>query len=83
MFKNGCPGGILGIGESTAGPTRLRISEGAGRRQPFWSPVDLVRQAERASFHVMAVGLGEISHISPVSLSRTALLLNSGKILNR
>ena len=22
MFKNGCPGGIFGIGESTAGPTR-------------------------------------------------------------
>lgn len=72
MFKNGCPGGMLGIGESTAGPTRLRISEGAGRRQPFWPPVALVRQAERASFHVMVVGLGEISHISPVSVSSTA-----------
>lgn len=83
MFKNGCPGGILGMGESTAGPTRLRISAGAGRRQPFWLPVDLFVQVQRASFHVTAIGCGEISHIRPVSLSRAASLWKSDKITNR
>lgn len=83
MFRNGCPGGILGIGESTAGPTKLRISDGAGSRQPLWPPIALLVQVTRASFQVTVVVCGAISQISPVSLSNTASSWKSDKIRKR
>src|SRR5574341_2129447 len=66
-----------------AGSTKLASSCTDGSRQPFRPPVVRLVHWNRAALHVCVVVSGDCSHVSPVSRSKTAWLLQSVSTMNR
>src|SRR5262245_62011474 len=84
MLVKGWPIGSVGPGGATDGSTRLVSSIIEGARQPLRPPTILfVTHVSVALSQFTWLLDGDLSHTSPVSLSRTASLLKSARTVKR